>query len=297
VPVPFTVTALGANLAPAGGATVTYAVASGTAVLSCGYTVCGVTASGDGAASINVIPADQTPSIVTASLSNGASLQAHFSGGVAPAISALNPTISIAAGATVTWTVQALVLGNGAPLSGQTVSWRQAQGIKATAGADAVTSATGIALKTLQVGPLVKGQLASSSACLNGTSQCVSFAATGARPEFAWIEGVAGTNQSVGLSGTPAQITLRVRDTSGNPMAGGTVTLFQSVYAWAPPCPPKGRCAQPQLLSTQTSTAVSGLDGTVTFVPASLPGIATNVIGIAATGSTSTLPIAVEQHP
>ena len=44
-------------------------------------------------------------------------------------------------------------------------------------------------------------------------------------------------------------ITLRVLDMNGNPMAGGTVTLYQSVYAWAPPCPARGRCAQPQLLA------------------------------------------------
>jgi len=42
---------------------------------------------------------------------------------------------------------------------------------------------------------------------------------------------------------------------------------------------------------------MSAVDGTVTFTPASIPGVPTTVIGIAATGSTSTLNIAVEQHP
>ena len=68
-------------------------------------------------------------------------------------------------------------------------------------------------------------------------------------------------------------------------MAGATVTLAQAVYAWAPPCPPHGRCAQAQLLANQTATAVSGIDGTVTFSPASLSGTAINVAGIAATGT------------
>ena len=296
VPVPFTVTALGSNLAPAGGTTVTYAVAGGSATLGCGGSVCAVSASGDGVASINVTPVDQTPSVVTASLSNGASVQAHFIGGVTPALSALTPSLSVAAGAQVNWTVQALVLGNGAPLSGQTVAWKQDQGIQVVGGA-AVTSAAGVASKVLEVGPLGEGQLSSSNACLNGTSQCVNFTATGARPEYAWLEAVSGSSQSVALIATPAQITLRVRDMNGNPMAGGAVTLFQSIYAWAPPCPPKGRCAQPQLLGNQTSTATSGLDGTVAFAPASIPGVAINVIGVAATGNTSTLSIAVERHP
>ena len=34
-----------------------------------------------------------------------------------------------------------------------------------------------------------------------------------------------------------------------------------------------------------------------TFTPASLPGVATNTLGLAASGNTATLNIAIEQHP
>jgi hypothetical protein len=297
VPIPFTVAALGANLAPAGGTTITYTVTSGTATLGCGKNSCAVTASGDGMATVDVTANDTTASVVTASLTNGARLQAHFTGGTPPALAALNPTLSVAAGASVDWTVQALVVNNGAPLAGQSVAWQTGAGIEPPLGATEVTSASGVAAKVLQVGPLGPAQQATASACLNGTNQCVSFTATGARPEYGYVEGVAGTTQSLALAGTPAQIAMRVRDMNGNPMAGATVTLSQAVYAWAPPCPPHGRCAQPQLLTNQTAAALSGLDGTVTFIPATIPGVATNVTGIAATGNTSTLRIAVEQHP
>ena len=297
VPIAFTVAALGANLAPAGGTTVTYAVTSGTATLGCGKSSCAVAASGDGVATVNVTAADATPSVVTASLSNGASLQAHFTGGTPPALAALNPTLSVASGSSVDWTVQALVLSRGAPMGGQTVSWQSGSGIQPAQGGAVVTSPSGVAAKALQVGPLSEGQQATASACLNGTSQCVNFTATAARQSLAYMEGVSGTLQSLSVTGTPAQITLRVRDTSGNPMAGATVTLYQSVYAWAPPCPPHGRCAQPQLLSNQSSAAISGLDGTVSFIPASISGVAINVIGVASMGSSSTLNIVVEQHP
>ena len=37
--------------------------------------------------------------------------------------------------------------------------------------------------------------------------------------------------------------------------------------------------------------------GAVTFTPASLPGVATNLLGLAVTGNTATLNIAIEQHP
>jgi hypothetical protein len=111
------------------------------------------------------------------------------------------------------------------------------------------------------------------------------------------LQAVAGTSQSLSVEGTPSQITLRLLDTDGNPMAGGTVNLYQALYAWAPPCAPHGRCAQTELLATQASTATSALDGTVTFTPASLPGVATNLVGLATSGSTSSVAIAVEQHP
>jgi hypothetical protein len=160
-----------------------------------------------------------------------------------------------------------------------------------------VSSSSGIDSQTLSAGPLARGQQAAATACLNGTSQCASFTVLGARPEYATVEAVSGTSQSVSISGTPAQIVLRVRDMDGNAMAGGMVTLNQALYAWAPPCPPHGRCAQAELLGYQASTAVSALDGTVGFTPAGIPGVATTTVGIAATGNTSTLSVAIEQHP
>lgn len=297
VPIPFTVQTLSASLMPAGGVTVTFHVASGTATLGCGASSCAVAAAGDGFASMNVTAQNGSAAVVTATLTNGASLQAHFSGGTPPRISALTPSLSLAAGSSINWIAAALVLGNGVPAAGQTVTWEAGAGIAIPAGATSTSSTDGLASKTLSVGPLARGQLVTATACLNGTTQCASFNALGARPEFATLEPVSGTSQSIAITGTPAPIVLRVRDMDGNAMAGGVVTLYQALYAWAPPCPPHGRCAQPELLGYQTATAVSGLDGTVSFTPASIPGVPTGTIGLAATGNTATVPVAIEQHP
>ena len=298
VPIPFTVTSLGANLIPAGGITVTYAVTSGNAKLACGLPVCSVTATGDGRATMNVTAVDGTWSIVAASLTNGSSVQAQFAGGAPPTLAALTPQLSLAAGATFTWTVQALVLSSGTPAAGQSVAWQaQGSGI-ATPGASVVTTdASGLATQTLTVGPLAEGQTATINACLNGTSQCVAFTAFGARPEYAALEAVSGTNQSLAVSGTPSQIVLRLVDMDGNRMAGGSVTLYQALYAWAPPCSPHVVCMQGALLAAQTGTATSAGDGTVSFAPASLSGVATELEGLAASGNTSTVAIAVEEYP
>ncbi len=242
VPIPFTVTALGPSLTPAGNVTVTFSVVSGNATLSCGAASCSTTASGDGVATINVTAPAAGASVVTASLTNGVSLQAHFTGGTPPSLAAITPTLSVAAGSTVNWTTQALALINAAPAAGQTVAWQTGGSIKPTGSPTATTNSSGIATKSLTVGPLAGGQQTTSVACLNGTSQCVNFVALGARPEYAWLESISGTAQTLPSSGTPGIVTLRVRDMNGNPMAGGAVTLYQSLYAWTPPCPPHGRC-------------------------------------------------------
>jgi hypothetical protein len=299
VPLAFSVTALGADLTPAGGVTVSYTVTGGTATLGCGQTVCAVTAAGDGTASMTVTATDGTPSVVIASLTNGAQLQSHFTGGTAPVLAALTPQLSLAAGATIAWPTQALVLNNGVPMGGQAVAWQTASGsgIAAAGSTAAISSSSGIATNTLTVGPLTEGQQAAVPACLNGTAQCVSFSVLGSRPEYATVEAVSGVSQSMAVTATPSQIVLRVRDMDGNPMAGATVALYQSVYAWAPPCPPHGACDQAELLATQSSTATSALDGTVSFTPATIPGVATNTVAVAATGNTSTVNVSIEMHP
>jgi hypothetical protein len=297
VPEPFSVIALGADLSPAGGVLVIYTVTSGTGTLGCGKQTCTVTATGDGRATMNVTAVDGTWSIVTASLTNGAnSLKAEFRGGTTPTLASLSPTLSLAAGATINWTTQALALSNGASASGQSVVW-QTTGSGITFQSSAVTTnSSGIAAKALTVGPLTEGQTVTATACLNGTSQCVTYTAFGARPEYATLHAVSGTAQSLSIQGTAGQITLRVLDMDGNPMAGGTVTLYEALYAWAPPCPTHGRCAQSTLLATQTTTATSALDGSVTFTPASLPSVATNLTALAVTGNTGSVNIVVEEH-
>lgn len=297
VPLPFSVVAQGANLSPAGGVTVIYTVSSGMATLGCGQKTCSVTATGDGRATMSVTAVNGGLAIVIASLTNGASVQTQFEGGASPTLSALASRLSLAAGATVTWTVQALALGNGVPMAGQSVAWQSVAGMLAQPPAAAVTNASGVATQQITVGPLADGQLQTMNACLNGTSQCVTFSALGSRPEYAVVEPVSGTEQSLSVSGTPAQITLRVLDMDGNPMAAGVVSLYEALYAWAPPCPAHGRCAEAELLASQTATAVSALDGTVAFTPASLPGVATDLVGLATTGNSSSLGVFVEQHP
>jgi len=297
VPAAFAVAAQGPDLQPASGLSITYKVTAGTATLACGSPSCSVTSGGDGAASLSVTPLDATSSTITASLSNGAKVQSTFRGGTPPSLAGLTPSLSVAAGASATWITQALVLKGGVPQSGQVVAWQNGSGFSGSASGSATTGANGIAAKTLSAGPLTAGQKAMVNACLNGTSQCITFTATGSDPATATLSAVSGTSQSLALAQTPEQIVLRVRDASGNPLSGATVTLSQALYAWAPPCAPHGRCAQSQLLSMQSASAVSAVDGSVAFSPAGIAGAATNTLAVATTGTSAMVNIGIEQHP
>jgi IPT/TIG domain len=296
VPQPFAMIAQDANGNPAGGVTVTWQITSGTATLGCGQATCSVTAGGDGRATLPITATSSAIAVVTASLTNGVSLQAHFYGGAPPAINALTPTLYLAGGATTTWPVQALLLSAGNPLAGQQITWQGATGI-VVPGSPVASNASGIAAANLTVGPLAEGQSVMAKACLAGTQTCAAFTVFGSRPEFASLAAVSGTGQSLSAAATPAPVILRVLDMNGNPMAGGTVVIHQTLRSLAPPCPSHGRCAQPFLLATQSATLTSALDGTVTFTPLNLPGIATNLAGLAATGNNGSLAFTVEQHP
>jgi hypothetical protein len=296
VPQPFSVLAESSDGTPASGVSVLYLVTSGAATLGCGKPACTVTATGDGRATLTVSPTGSGPSVVTASLTNGTSVQAHFSGGPPAALTALTPPLYLAAGATVAWPVQAIALSRSGPAAGLEITWISSTGITAPTGSVATNSA-GIASTTLSVGPLAEGQTANTMACLNGTTTCVTFTVFGARPEFASVAAISGTSQSLALGSVASNISLHLFEINGNPMAGGSVTVTQTLTAWAPPCPRQGRCPSAPVLAEKSTTLTSALDGSVTFAPLTQPGVAYNLAGLATTGNSSSLAFQVEVHP
>ncbi len=296
VPAAFIVRAVGADGNPAGGVTVMFLVTTGSATLGCGNLVCVVPASGDGLASLAVTPTSREVAVVTASLTNGASVQTQFTGGTPPALAALTPTLFSAAGATVSWPVQALVQSGATPTAGQSVTWQSSTGLTAPTGA-IISDANGLASATLVVGPLAEGQSITSNACLAGSTICAAFRAFGSRPEFAALTAVSGTRQSLATGTAPATVILRLRDANGNAMAGGSIHVSQTLYSWMPPCPRQGRCAQAPVLARKTMTLTSALDGTVVVIPLNLPGVATTLNGLATTGDAGMIHFSVEELP
>jgi hypothetical protein len=195
VPVPFTVTALGSNLAPAGGVTVYSPSPVEPPFSPAAMPVCPVTTTGDGRATIQITAIDGTWSVVTASLTNGSTVQSEFMGGTPPVL-AVAHTAAIARRRSH---LQLDRSGSGAceaacppPASPSPLHPTVPASARRRTPHPSPTSTVSPPQRSPSV-RLTEGQTATINACLNGTSQCVTLTAFGARPEFASLAAVSGT--------------------------------------------------------------------------------------------------------
>ncbi len=297
VPMPFTVKALSAGAqSPAAGVAVTFAVTEGTALLGCGQATCSVLSGGDGLATMSVSANSAALAQVTASLSDGASVITEFTGSAAPAIAALTPNLYIAIGAQTVWSPQAEVLSGNLPAAGQTVNWSAARGMMPAA-VTAISNQSGIASAQLNIGPLAEGATVPLYACLPGNTTCATFQIYSVHPEAAQLTAVSGVGQTLTATATPAPVVVRVTDGVGHPMAGGTVTFYETLKQWTPDCPAQGRCPSAPVLATQTVEKTSGADGLVTLTPMTGNGVPTRLYVTTVTGNVASLNFEIEQHP
>ena len=298
-PLPFTVRAIDGGGSPASGLSVTYAVTQGAASLGCGRNVCVVFTAGDGLASILVSAINTAPAVVTASLTNGAGAQASFSGATYPSIAALTGTLHLAAGAVFDWMPQAIVLSNGVPFAGQTVSWTGSASA-AVASSKTTSDANGMASTQIAAGPLAIAATTTVNACVtvgqNGRG-CVAFPIVGVDPASASLTIVSGNGQDTIASDPPQPLVLRVRDPAGDFLAGATVNFYETLRLWAPPCPAEGRCPPAPVLQRQTVQALSDENGFVTLNPLTDGVLATRLTVFAVAGDDGAITASIERLP
>ncbi|MGA8530824.1 MAG: IPT/TIG domain-containing protein [Acidobacteriaceae bacterium] len=299
VPQPFTVRALEvASQMPAAGVTVTWSVTGGTASLACGQGICSVVTGGDGTATLAVTANGSALAQITASLTNGSSVIAEFTGVAPPAIAALTPSLYLTLGAMEQWPIQAMVVSpSGAPLSGQAVVWSSG-GLGLSLSSEQTTSGSiGIAQNQLTAGPFSESVAASATACLPNSTSCATFTVIPVHPETAILAAWSGTVQSISSSESFAPVTLLVTDAFGHPLAGAAVTIAEKLAGWTQPCQEDESCVAGPSLGEQVLQATSGLDGMVTFTPLEPNGLASRLMVTAMTGGISTLSFELDAHP
>ncbi|HTX42416.1 MAG TPA: IPT/TIG domain-containing protein [Acidobacteriaceae bacterium] len=299
VPQPLTVRAIDlATQKPAAGDTVTFSVTEGTAALGCGLATCSVVTAGDGTATLPVTANSAALAQLTASLTNGSSVLAEFTGTAPPSIVALTPNLYLVLGATAQWPVQALALNAaGTAVQGQSITWSPNSPNLAVAASQCSSGAAGIASDQIAAGPFTASVASTVSACLTGSMTCANFTVTPVDPETAALVAWTGTEQYIPASQTFTPVVLHVTDAFGDPLAGAGVTIAETLYGWTEPCPNQGSCAPAPILAQQTVQAASALDGSVTFTPLSANGLAARLIVIASAGAASILNFELDAHP
>ncbi len=296
--VPFTVQALqGDGVTPIAGQQVIFAATSNTVQFNvCGAATCTLLTDASGYATTTITPLAAGIIVVTATSSIGTKT-ASFSAAALVRSLVTTPSIEyIAAGVNVALNPQANLTDNIFPVASVLVNWIPIAGPIAFTPNTSTTDAQGVATTQALAGPLAPGTQATASACA-WTSVCTSLAVQGVDPSQWRLAIVGGAGQSISSTGTLAPIVLQVTDSGAHPIAGALVEIHQTVDAWQPPCPDRGRCPIAPVYGSANTTATSDTNGMLTITPLELPGVATTTNIAVATGTQSFVSLTLQKHP
>jgi hypothetical protein len=208
----------------------------------------------------------------------------------------VQPVEYIAAGATVAWTPQLSVADNIVSTAGVLIIWQTVSGAVVVSPGQSQVNASGVAQTLATAGPLGPGVQALLSGCA-WTTVCATFIAQGVDPADLRVVAVGGAGQIVSAGGTFAPVVLQVTDTDSHPVAGAMVEIYQTVDAWQPACPDRGRCPIPPVLASSGYSVISDTNGLLTITPQQLSGLAETTNLAAATGSRGFVSLTLEKQP
>jgi len=285
---------LGDGVTPVVGLPVTFSLSAGAAQLAgCTGSPCVALTDATGMASTTVT-ATMFGAVTVTAAAVGASETASFNA-VTQSVTALQAVEYLAAGATVAWTPQVGVVENGAAAAGTSVAWTGSAGMVLSP-AGSVANAMGVAQSAAVAGPLAAGVQATGQACA-WTTVCAGFAAVGVDPSAWRVVVVSGAGQTVTAPAAFAPVVVRVTDASGNPVAGATVSIYQTVDAAEMACPARGPCPIAPVLAASSATAVSDANGLVSVTPMQVAGVGEVTNLAVATGTEGFAALSIDQMP
>ena len=295
---PFAVQVLQADgVTPVLGEAVIFTTTGGTVQFSaCGAAACTVHTDGRGIASTLVTPKTSGSITLQAAGADGAAAVSLTALIQVRTATAVQPVEYIAAGATVAWAPQLIVADNINSTNGVIVNWQTVSGPLTVLPNQSPVDTTGVTRTLATAGPLVPGAQALLSGCA-WTTVCATFTTQGVDPADLRVVAVSGSGQVVGANGNFAPVVLRVTDTDSNAVAGATVEVYQTVDAWQPPCPDRGRCPIPPILASSQLSVVSDANGLVTITPQQLPGLPETTNLAAAAGLQGFVSLTLEKQP
>lgn len=260
-------------------------VAGGAGFAACsGASTCAVQTNAAGIVQTAVTGVSAGQVVLTAAEVNGSAAVQVIVADVNPVrtLTMANASSYVAAGATVTWTLNVSATQDGAAAASVPVVWTAGAGVSLSSGST-TTDATGAAAVSVSATKMSAGTT-TVTGCAWGVV-CSSWTVTAVGASQWQVVVTSGAAQSVSAGTTLAPVVLGVTDTAGHALQGATVVVYQTVDAWEGVCAMAGACAAAPELTSSQSTATSDADGAVTVTPLQVPGLP-QVVNIAAVTGT-----------
>lgn len=229
------------GVTPVSGATVMFSSSPVLSFAACnGATTCTVITDANGRASSYMTPLTPGVNTITASLAPASynpaqQVQTTLYAESAALDLSLSPSrVWAAQGTTLSIPITAKVLANGAPVSGQNVTFSLSKGMGTLTPASATSDSSGNATTTLQVTNLSSEVDGSACVTSGGTTNCQNFATFAVAPSELQVQAVSGATQEIRVGKTFEPVAIRVTDSSSppNPVSGAAVA-FQLVIGRA----------------------------------------------------------------
>jgi hypothetical protein len=296
--VPFAVQVLEPDgVTPVVGEAVTFSATVGSVQFSaCRAAVCALQTNAQGIAS----------TLLTAVSAGAVSLKAMAMEGTATAsfnaivqvrtATATQPVEYVVAGTNFQWEPQISILDNTASTAGVLVTWRTILGPVVESPTQSAADAAGSAETQVSVGPLSAGSQAVFSGCA-WSSVCADFSVVGVDPSQLRLGVVSGAGQTILSSGSFGPVVLMVTDTASHPVAGAIVTIYQTVDAWQPACPDRGRCPIAPVLASSQHSVTTDANGLVTAMPEQVAGVGGTTNLAAAVGTQGFVSLSLQALP
>jgi len=278
----FTVEAVDGNGDPAAGVNVTFSVANGSQLSVCGgQSACVVSTAANGMVETALTPVRAGVETVTASLADGASVQAQWTATVVngEGLQFTLAPLHVEAGSAVSWPVSLTALDNATAMVGSTVSWSVMSGSKTLSSGSSTTNSSGLAGYTAAVPMMAAGSSVVVKGCL-GDGTCATTTAMAESPVAPVAIALSGTAQMIPDILTLASLQLEITDGAvpGNPLAGASVTFSETLSSYVPPGMPGQKLPPAEVLAQQQVTAVTDATGTVTMQPLQQFGVPATLI-------------------
>jgi hypothetical protein len=296
--VPFAVQILKSDgITPVVGEAVTLTATAGNVEFAaCGAASCAVQTDAQGIASTLITP-EAAGSVTVQATGVDGTATASFTAMIrVRTATALNAAEYVAAGSSVVWSPQLSVADNTASTTGLLVNWQTVSGAVVASPSWSQVSSEGLTQTLVTAEPLAPGAQAVVSGCV-WTSVCATFTTQGVDPADLRVVAISGAGQLVSASGSFTPVVLQITDVSSHPVAGAIVQIYQTVDAWQPACPDRGRCPIPPVLASSQISSVSDANGFVTIEPQQLTGFPESTNFAAVTGTQGFMSLTFAKQP